>query len=97
MDVAIKKVGKRDGKEWFVLVSTKTRQIITVKDVTETSLRRFFQKRGVGDDAIDKCIERARQRYAEAAKKPQANENADTMGEDDLLFQLGLDEDADVH
>lgn len=97
MDVAIKKVGKRDGKEWFVLVSTRTREIITIKDVTENAIRRFFQERGVSEDAINKCLESARRRYADAAPKQPANESADTMGEDDLLFQLGLDEDSDVH
>lgn len=98
MDVSIKKVGMRDGKERFVLVSTKTRQVVTSADVSEASLRRFFEKRGVQGDLMDRCIERAQQRYSQAqsAAAPKVNQSADTMGEDDLLFELGLDDDASV-
>ena len=98
MDVAIKKVGQRDGKERFVLVSPKTREIVTVSDVTEAALRRFFEKRGVASKTIDQCLARARRRYDEAAPKTPVDEHADTRG-DDLLFQLGLEEeeDAKVH
>ena len=97
VETAIKKVGQRDGKERFVLVNTETREIITVKDVTETSLRRFFKQRGVKDDVIEQCITRARRRYDEAPKRSPVDEHADTMEGDDLLFQLGLEEDAEVH
>jgi hypothetical protein len=99
VDVSIKKVGMRDGKERFVLVSTKTRQVITIADVSEASLRRFFEKRGVRGDLMDRCVERAQQRYAQSAQSagtPKVNQSADTMGEDDLLFELGLDDDASV-
>ena len=97
MEIAIKKVGKRDGQERFVLVDTHTRAVITVKDVTEGALRRFFTKRGVADGAVDASLERARQRYAETTKAAPVNESSDTMGEDDLLFELGLDEKPSVH
>lgn len=97
MDVAIKKVGMRDGKERFVLVNAKTRAILTVKDVTEPAIRRFFQKQNVGKDLVDKCLDAARRRYSDSAKESKVDESADTMGEDDLLFELGLDDDANVH
>lgn len=97
MNVSIKKVGMRDGKERFVLVHAKTREIVTVRDVTEAALGRFFQPRGVGKDLLDKCLARARQHYADSAKAAKVDESADTMGEDDLLFELGLDDDASVH
>jgi hypothetical protein len=96
VDVSIKKVGTRDGKERFVLVSAQTRQVITSADVSEASLRRFFEQRGVRQDLIDRCVERAQQRYAQSAGTPKVNQSADTMGEDDLLFELGLDDDASV-
>lgn len=92
MDVSIKKVGTRDGKERFVLVAAKSRQVITIADVSEASLRRFFEKRGMRQDLIDGCIERAQERYAQSAGTPKVNQSADTMAEDDLLFELGLDE-----
>jgi len=94
VDIAIKKVGKRDGHERFVLVNTKTRAVITVKDVTESALRRFFQKRRITDASVNQCLERARQRYAETTKAAPVNQSSDTMGEDDLLSQLGLDDDS---
>ncbi|MGE0759486.1 MAG: hypothetical protein AB7F89_05725 [Pirellulaceae bacterium] len=97
MDITIKKVGKRDGQERFVLVNAATRAVITVKDVTEAALRRFFQRRSVSDQEINRCLERARQRYATTTKAAPVNESSDTMGEDDLLFQLGLDEESEVH
>jgi hypothetical protein len=97
VEVAIKKVGQREGQERFVLVHTQTREIVTVSDVTEAALRRFFRQRGVPDGEFNHCLQRARQRYAE--KSPPRNpvdENAETQG-DDLLFQLGLEEDESVH
>jgi hypothetical protein len=97
VEIAIKKVGQRDGKERFVLVSTQTREVITVSDVSETSLRRFFLQRGVTKELIDQCLARARRRYDETASRSPVDENADTMEGDDLLFQLGLEEDAKVH
>jgi hypothetical protein len=97
VDVAIKKVGQRDGQERFVLVNAQTREVITMKDVTEIALRRFFARRGVSEQVVGKCLDRARQRYAESTKASPVNESADTMGEDDLLFQLGLDEETNVH
>lgn len=97
MEIAIKKVGQRDGKERFVLVSTETREIITVKDVSEEPLRRFFLQLGVADEVINQCLARARRRYDEAARRSPVDENADTMEGDDLLFQLGLEEDAKTH
>ena len=87
----------RDDKERFVLVNAKTRQVITIADVSAAALKRFFQKRGVRNDLIDRCIERAQKRYAESVSAPKVNESAETMGEDDLLFELGLDDDANVH
>jgi len=35
VDVAIKKVSERDGKDRFVLVNAKTREVVTVHDVSE--------------------------------------------------------------
>ena len=55
VEIAIKKVGQRDGKERFVLVNARTRQILTVNDVSERSLRNYFRKRGMADALIDKC------------------------------------------
>jgi hypothetical protein len=97
VDIAIKKVGRRDGKERFVLVNTETREIVTVNDVSEAALRRFFRQRGVTEELLNQCLERARRRYDEAAKRSPVDEHADTMEGDDLLFQLGLEEEDQVH
>lgn len=96
MDVAIKKVGEREESERFVLVNAKTRQVITTNDVSEGAIRRFFQKKNIKKDLLDRCFERARQRYAQTANAAKVSESADTMDEDDLLFELGLDDDANV-
>jgi hypothetical protein len=96
LEVAIKKVGHRDGKERFVLVSVKTREIVTVTDVTEAALRRYFRQHNVKDQLIEECLVRARKRYDQASQRSPVDEHAETQG-DDLLFQLGLEEDAEVH
>jgi hypothetical protein len=99
LEIAIKKVGQRDGVERFILVNNKTRQVITVSDVSESSLRRFFSKRAISEDAIKSSFTRARKRYEEASKSSRrlpVDQTADTIEGDDLLFQLGLGEDGGV-
>lgn len=95
MDVAIKKVSERDGKDRFVLVNAVTREVVTVNDISENTLRRHFQKNGVGDEAIDDCLAVARQKYGQGARKESVpvSDAQETMGDDDLLFELGLGED----
>ena len=93
MEVAIKKVGQRDGAERFVLVNNRTRQVITVRDVSENALRRFFKKRGIPDNAVDASLARARKRYDEKPARRPVSETADTIEGDELLFELGLGED----
>ena len=97
MEIAIKKVGQRDGIERFILVNNRTRQVITVRDVSEESLRRFCQKRGFPEEAVNESFERARQRYEETPQRAPVSETAETMEGDDLLFQLGLEEDSSAH
>jgi hypothetical protein len=97
VDIAIKKVGHRDGTERFILVNNKTRQVITVSDVSEKSLRRFCRERGFSDQTVDNSLARARKRYDETPKKVPVSETADTIEGDDLLFQLGLEEDSNTH
>ena len=96
MDVSIKKVADRDGVERFVLVNSDTRKVLTTNDVSEESIRRFFRQLGAVDLLIDDCFERARERFDSNSEPPAAvDQDADT-GED-LLFELGLDEEDDVH
>lgn len=91
MDVSIKKVGHRDGTERFVLLNAHTRDVLTVHDVSEASLRQFFGKRGIDKRTLDACFERARDRYEQTAASSRSVDNAaDTMQDDDLLFELGL-------
>jgi hypothetical protein len=97
VEIAIKKVGQRDGVERFILVNNQTRQVITVRDVSETSLRRFCQKRGFSEEAVNNSLARARKRFEETPKRSPVDEHADTMEGDDLLFQLGLGEDSNAH
>jgi len=95
VDVAIKKVAERDGRERFVLVNASTRKVLTVNDVSEATLRRFFHQRGANDDLIDECLDRARLQHGESARKANVpvNQASETMGDDDLLFELGLEDD----
>lgn len=95
MDVAIKKVAERNGQERFVLVNPNTREVLTVNDVSETTLRSFFKQRGMSGGLIDECIDRARQRHRTPPDRPgvPVSDASDTMGDDDLLFELGLGED----
>jgi hypothetical protein len=96
VDVSIKKVGQRDGQERFVLVNTKTRQVVTANDVSEKSIRRFFRQLKAPDKLIDKCLQRARERYAAESKPvPQVSQTAETTEDEDLLFELGLEDDED--
>lgn len=94
VDIAIKKTGHRGGVERFILVNAKTREVITVHDVTEESLRRYFRQRRIPDGTVDQCLARARERYQKSPPRPQVDEAAETMEGDDLLFQLGLTKDA---
>lgn len=98
MNVAIKKVSERDAEERFVLVNATTREVLTVHDVTEAPLRRYFKQQGMSDELFDACLARARARYQKRSDQPAAavNEASDTIRDDDLLFDLGLGED-DVH
>jgi hypothetical protein len=94
VDVTIKKVGQRDGKDRFILVNATTRKVLTVDDVSEASLRRFFRGRGVPDETMAEALATAQERYAQAAEAKQArvDEAADTLDDDDLLFELGFGE-----
>ena len=96
MEIAIKKVGQSDGNERFILVDDKTRQVITIRDVSEDSLRRFFKQRNIPVEAVEQSLARARKRYEESHRRSAVDENADTMEGDDLLFQLGLEEDSNA-
>ena len=87
MEVSIKKVGERDGGERFILVNSETRRVISANDIDEAAIRRFFSQLGADDDLIDVCIERARERFNEPGEDDLTGED-----EDDLLFELGLDE-----
>ena len=100
MEIAIKKVAERDGDERFVLVNPTTREVLTVHDVSASTLRRFFQQRGASEALFDECIERARASYQDRSQHAAAavSEASDTIEDDELLFDLGLgDNDADVH
>ena len=100
MDVSIKKVGERDGAERFILVNSKTRDVITKGDASERAIRRYFHDLGTDEELISACFQRARHRYAQAAQHEKeepspsdANLDAsDTVDDDDLLFELGLDD-----
>lgn len=95
MDVAIKKVSEQDGRDRFVLVNVATREVVTVNDVSEATLRRFFHDREVPDEMLDACLAKAREKYGKKADPPSVpvNEDHETMEDDDLLFELGLGED----
>ncbi|MCA9121400.1 MAG: hypothetical protein H6822_07715 [Planctomycetaceae bacterium] len=95
VDVAIKKVSERDGKDRFVLINATTREVVTVHDISETTLRRYFADRGTSDAMLTDCLNKARKNYGENARKASvpANDAQETMGDDDLLFELGLGED----
>ena len=90
MDVSVKKVGVRGGRDRFVLVNSETRKVVTANDVSEAAVRRFFRQLGADDQLIGECIERARERYGDA---PEVDQERDTVGDGDLLLELGLDDD----
>lgn len=95
MDVAIKKVSEREGTDRFVLVNPTTREVVTVNDVSEATLRRFFREKGASEEVIDECLAKARKNYGERSRKASVpvSDAQETMGDDDLLFELGLGED----
>ncbi len=95
VDVAIKKVSERDGKDRFVLINATTREVVTVHDVSEATIRRYFGDKGASDAMLTDCLNKARKNYGKNARKAgvPANDAQETMGDDDLLFELGLGED----
>ena len=86
MKVAIQKVGERDGRERFVLVNYKTHETITVKDVSEPTLRKWLTGKGMDAAAINEGFRKAKKRY-----DLDAAENDDTDF-DEFLTEIGLDE-----
>ena len=95
VDVAIKKVSERDGKDRFVLVNATTREVVTVNDVSEKTIRGFFRDRGASDKMVADCLAKARKDYGAGARQASdpGDDAQETMGDDDLLFELGLSED----
>lgn len=95
MDVAIRQVGQRDGQDRFILVDVRTRKVVTQNDASARAIERFFRKRGVSDALIQRCLEQARQQYqqTESAARPPVDEAAQTIEDDNLLFELGLEGD----
>ena len=95
VDVAIKKVSERDGKDRFILVNATTRQVITVNDVSEATLRRFLRDKGASEDLLNDCVAKARKNYGKGTRKASVpvSDAQETMGDDDLLFELGLGDD----
>jgi uncharacterized protein YfcZ (UPF0381/DUF406 family) len=95
VEVAIKKVSERDGQDRFVLVNATTREVVTVNDVSEATIRRFFRDKGASDEMLADCLAKARKGYSQGAHKASvsASDGQETMGDDDLLFELGLSED----
>jgi hypothetical protein len=96
VDVAIKKVSVRDGQDRFILVNAATRDVVTVHDVSEATLCRFLRAQGASDDLIDKCLTNAHAQFGQALGEVSVptNDAQETMGDDDLLFELGLSEDS---
>ena len=95
VEVAIKKVSERDGKDRFVLANATTREVVTVNDVSEATLRRFFRDQGASEAMLNDCLAKARKAFGEGARKASVpvNDAQETLGDDDLLFELGLGDD----
>lgn len=93
MDVAIRKVGQHDGQDRFVLVDVKTRRIVTTRDASAAAIKRFFVTRGVSADVVEKHLQLAHNQYAAAHKppRPAVDDAAETIEDDNLLFELGLE------
>ena len=59
VDVAIKKVSERDGKDRFVLINATTREVVTVNDVSEATIRRYFGDQGASEAHVNGCEARS--------------------------------------
>ncbi len=81
MNVVIEKFGERDGQERFVLLNMKTGDVITKRDVSEKTLRKYLK--GIGESAklIDLGFAKARSRF-----EKKHNESAEQ--EDDELSDI---------
>ncbi len=98
MNIAVEKVGVREGKERFVLVNTVTGSPITARDVSEPTMRRFLAQRGYDNGLIDECFRKARSRHerASTAKAKAAAASAETADADDFdlfLTEIGLEDE----
>jgi len=97
MQIGIKKIGERDGKERFILYNRKTGDKIIKKDVSEPTMRNWLKSRDFPSELVDRCFELARSKFAEteaSAPKPDAEEG-DEADEMDLDFFLAELEDED--
>jgi hypothetical protein len=84
MDILVEKIGEREGKERFVLVNSKTHKVITVKDVSEPTLRKFLRGKGAKDDFIDECLQKARKRFEKTNHKAEEEDDFDIFNEVDF-------------
>jgi len=93
MKVVLEKVGERNGKERFVLADIATGQVITKKDVSEPTMRKYLKGTGENDKLIDECLDKARKRFDKAQM-----EGGDEGELEDIFSEISLEGDgSDVH
>lgn len=94
MQIGIKKIGEREGKERFVLYNRKTGDQIIKKDVSEPTMRKWLEGRKFPSELVDRCFELAREKYNQS-EAPQPQAEAEDSDEMDLDFFLAELEDED--
>ena len=93
MKVVVEKVGEKDGMDRFVLADMATGQVITKKDVSEPTMRKYLKSTGESDKLIDQCFEKARKRFEKAQM-----EREDEGELEDIFSEISLEGDgSDVH
>jgi hypothetical protein len=93
MQIGIKKIGERDGKERFVLCNRTTGEQIVKKDVSEPTMRNWLASRDFPSELVDRCFELARKKFEEAKGPDAEPEDSDEMDLDFFLAELE-DEDS---
>ncbi|QDU98072.1 hypothetical protein [Lignipirellula cremea] len=91
MDLYPDKVTDAEGAERFVLVDAKTQKVVTAKDVSEATVRKFFQKHGASETAINEALRRARKRF-DQKQEAAATEASNDDFFDDLMDDFSSDE-----
>lgn len=90
MNVVIEKSGERDGKERFVLLNMNTGEVITKRDVSEVTMRKYLTSIGETSKLIDEGFAKARLRFQKKHDDSVAQEDDELS---DIFSEIALEDE----